>query len=118
MLEGIWVAASATLGGEPVPRHLVDAMTLELFEGNYSIHNDRGRYTADVTRTPNELDLTGLEGPNTGRTIVAIFDLRESAAGDQLTICYDVTGDVRPVRFESASGTLELLIHFTRAALA
>ena len=49
---------------------------------------------------PKAMDITGTEGPNVGRTILAIYERN----GDVLRVCYDLAGKTRPTEFETEDG--------------
>jgi len=108
-IEGSWVITSATLSGETMPLSTFDGGVLRLDAGHYEFQNDRGDYV--VLPGTREIDLHGLDGPNTGRTILAIFVLKD----DTLTIAYDLSGKARPDHFESRRGTQEFLVVYRRA---
>jgi len=54
--------------------------------------------------------ITGTEGPNSGRTFPAIYELE----GDTLRICYDLSGVKRPTEFKSIAGTRLYLVTYVR----
>ena len=53
---------------------------------------DKGTVKADKAAKPITLDITSSEGPNKGKTILAICEHK----GDTMTVCYDLTGKERP----------------------
>jgi uncharacterized protein (TIGR03067 family) len=57
-----------------------------------------------------ELDITGTEGPNKGKTILGIYE----KTGDTLRVCYDLGGKARPVEFKTEKGTLHFLVTYER----
>lgn len=71
---------------------------------------DRGTVKLAPGANPKELDITGTEGPNEGRTILAIYE----HDGDTLRICYDLSGTGRPTAFETAEGTRLFLVTYRR----
>jgi uncharacterized protein (TIGR03067 family) len=56
------------------------------------------------------MDIIGSEGPNKGKSILAIYELES----DKLKICYDLTGKTRPKRFKTEAGTRQLLVTYQR----
>jgi uncharacterized protein (TIGR03067 family) len=60
---------------------------------------------------PSTLDIVGREGPNAGRSMLAIFELQ----GDRLTVCYDLNGTERPSNMEACADQLLLSITYERA---
>lgn len=107
-IEGTWVITSATLAGAPLPLSAFDGSKLYLDAGHYEFQSDRGDFT--VFPGTRDIDLHGLDGPNAGRTILAIFALK----GETLTVAYDLSGTARPTRFESAPGTRQFLVVYRR----
>lgn len=57
---------------------------------------------------PKALDIAGTEGPNKGRTILAIYE----QGGDTLPVCYDLSGKGRPAGFRTKEGTRLLLVGY------
>ncbi len=110
LLHGVWLARTATLGGQTLPDEIAHEIRLELRGDKYVVGNDSGRYDHNDDATPRTIDIIGVDGPNAGKHILAIYELE----GDALTICYDLSCTHRPEVFESSHGSLELLIHFKR----
>jgi uncharacterized protein (TIGR03067 family) len=108
-IEGDWVITSATLAGQPLPPSAISDSKLHLDAGRYEFQNDRGDYVV-LQGTPAALDIHGTDGPNAGRTILAIFRLKD----DTMTIVYDLSGTTRPLRFESRPGTREYMVLYRR----
>ncbi len=54
------------------------------------------------------LDITGTEGPNKDRTILAIYERRET----RCAVCYDLGGKNRPTEFKTAKGTPLYLVEY------
>ncbi len=85
--------------------------------GGYSIIDrtnhivDSGEYLVDDAATPRAIDIVGRQGPNAGRTMLAIFELE----ADRLTVCYDLDGKERPSDMRSREDQLLLSITYTRA---
>jgi uncharacterized protein (TIGR03067 family) len=118
MIEGTWILVAAELGGQKVPdKGLRDAAAGEaagkliLSDGRYTYQNDRGTYKISPTENPKAMDITGTEGPNHGKTFLAIYEL----TGDSLRICYDLGGSTRPSEFTTRAGTHQFLAVYKRA---
>lgn len=62
---------------------------------------DRGTCTVDATSKPTGMMITGTEGPNIGKSILAILELDV----DKLNFCYDLSGIKRLTDFKTAPGT-------------
>src|SRR6266702_2879730 len=72
MLDGRWKATYAELGGSVLTGDIVSAIELQLEAGPYTVGNDHGTCSINMDRSPHEMDITGTEGPNAGRTIPAL----------------------------------------------
>ena len=83
-------------------------------DGKYKVTGaespDEGTWTVYPEMMPPGLDVTGTDGPNKGKTFLAIFELD----GNRLTVCYDLSGRERPTRFESKEKTLLFLAEYQR----
>jgi uncharacterized protein (TIGR03067 family) len=116
MIRGTWNPLSAELAGQPFPQQVLNTIQLILTEDRYTAvvagAKDVGNLTLHSNQQPKALDILGTEGPNKGRTILAIFEL----AGDSLKICYDLEGKTRPAEFKTNPGTKQFLVHYKRVA--
>jgi uncharacterized protein (TIGR03067 family) len=116
-LEGAWAPVAATVGGHSLVVAELRVKYLVLDSGGYSIIDrtnqivDRGDYLADETASPKTIDIVGREGPNAGRTMLAIYQLE----ADKLTVCHDLDGKERPSDMQSNDAQLLLSITYTRA---
>src|SRR5262245_16098965 len=113
-LEGTWLPAAATMGGQKWPDDNLKTTKLVIADGKYTVtvngQDDKGTLKLDTTGKPAALEIVGTDGPNKGRTIPAIYEL----SGDTLKICYALDGKERPTAFESKAGTRLLLITYKR----
>src|SRR5581483_8680935 len=93
-LEGAWVPVAANVSGQELRVRELRVKYLVLDGRDYSIIDqtnqivDRGEYLVDDTSSPQAIDIVGRDGPNAGRSMLAIFEL----IGDRLTVCYDLDG--------------------------
>jgi uncharacterized protein (TIGR03067 family) len=71
---------------------------------------DRGTVKLMPSATPRAMDITGTDGPNKGKTFLAIYERK----GDTLRICYDLSGKKRPTEFKTAAGTQLFLVEYKR----
>ena len=111
-LAGNWTPVSAQLGGAEFPLASVQGQVLKLTSETYEFAGDKGTYKVWVGGAPARMDITGVSGPNAGRTIPAIY----SFDGDVLTIAYQLApGGERPRELTSPAGTQILLIRYKRA---
>ncbi len=118
-LEGHWRPVAAYVDGQVLPVGELRVARLLLERGGYRIMDcservlDSGQYRLDSSVSPWALDLIGLDGPGSGRTMLAIAALD----GELLTVCYDLDGAVRPAAFASQEGLLVLMITYTRSSV-
>ncbi len=113
-MEGTWKPVVAELGGKPLPEQVLKAMKLVLADGKYTVtvgeQKDEGTVKLDPTQDPRAMDIRGTEGPNKGKTIPAIYELK----GDTLRICYDLSGKDRPKEFKTRADTQLFLVEYKR----
>ena len=113
-MDGSWQLVSGVLGGKDLPEEFTKSAVLVLKEGKYTLKSsfgdDSGTCRVDATKTPKELDVTGVEGPNKGKSYQAIYELD----GDTLKVCYDMTGKARPTEFKSPADTKLFLAVYNR----
>jgi uncharacterized protein (TIGR03067 family) len=117
-LAGSWIPVAANLSGKALVVAELRVKYLVLDGRDYSIIDrsnqivDRGEYLANENAFPWTIDIVGRDGPNAGRSMLAIFELK----GDRLTVCYDLDGNERPSNMEPCEDQLLLSITYERAA--
>jgi uncharacterized protein (TIGR03067 family) len=113
-LEGTWLPSTAELGGKPFPDEVRKTIKLVLRDDKYTVtvgeQVDQGTAKRKPSAKPKELDITGTDGPNKGKTILAIYE----RDGDTLRVCYDLSGKNRPTEFKSKEGTQLFLVTYKR----
>jgi uncharacterized protein (TIGR03067 family) len=113
-LLGTWQLTQGVVGGSPLPEQVVKNIRLELTDGKYRVTGaespDEGTWNLHLDQKPFGLDVIGTDGPNKGKTFLAIFELD----GDKLKVCYDLSGQARPTQFESKKQTLLFLAEYQR----
>jgi uncharacterized protein (TIGR03067 family) len=113
-IQGTWLASAAELGGKPFAEEVCKSIKLTLKDGKYTVtvgkNPDQGTVSLDPSTKPKALDVTGTEGPNKGKTFLAIYELD----GDTLRICYDLSGKSRPTEFKTTEGTQLFLVTYKR----
>ena len=115
--QGTWKHTEASLGGEPVPAGQLSAITLKLFGDRYELtvegepRPDKGTCVLDATSTPKRMQITSDEGPNKGKTFLAIYEFKGDAV---MRICYDLSGTQYPKAFSSAKGAPLYLVTYQR----
>jgi len=113
-IDGVWLPSSAELAGKPWPEEFRKITRLTINGDQYTLtvgqSPDKGTLKLDPSTTPKSLDIIGTEGPNKGKTILAIYQLQ----GDELKICYDLSGKSRPADFKTAAKTKLFLVTYQR----
>lgn len=109
-IEGTWIMTSAEMGGKKLPDQGLKGTKLVLQSGHYQLQIDEGTYKI-IPGTPAAMDIVGTNGPNKGKTFLAVYELK----GDTLEICYDLEGKTRPTEFKTTAGTKQFLASYERA---
>ena len=113
-MQGTWTPTTAELGGQAMPDALLKSISLKLDKDHYEAHvgdkSDKGTYTLDTASEPKGMSITGTEGPNRGKTFLAIYQLD----GDTLRVCYELSGEKRPSEFKTSKGTTLYLVTYSR----
>jgi uncharacterized protein (TIGR03067 family) len=113
MLEGTWVIVSAELGEKTLTEDF-KGLKLVVKGDSYTVTIgktvDRGTVKIDPAKTPKTMDLVGVEGPNKGKTILAIYEIQ----ADKLKVCYDLAGKDRPTEFKTKKNGLIFLANYQR----
>ena len=111
-LDGAWPPSSAELAGKPFPDEVRKSIRLEVKGDQYTVtvgkKPDRGTCKLNPSANPKGLDITGTEGPNKGKTILAIYERK----GGTLRVCYDLSGKGRPAEFKTSAGTQPFLVEY------
>ena len=115
VMDGTWKPVSAELAGKPWPKQVLDTMKLILKDDKYTVEvggqNDEGTVTRDPSKSPKAMDIKGTKGPNEGKTFLVIYELK----GDELRVCYDLSGKSRPTEFATKPNTPLFLVTYRRA---
>jgi uncharacterized protein (TIGR03067 family) len=113
LLQGAWQPTAAELSETPFEAAVLKSMKLVIAGDQYTVTAgksiDKGRLKINPAATPKSMDIIGIDGPNKGKTFLAIYELD----GDTLRICYDLTGKARPTEFKTSQG--EFLATYQRA---
>lgn len=113
-IRGTWIPVEAILEGKKLPEDGLEGMVLTIDHGWYRLQSqgsvEEGTVSLDTTAYPLGLELTGTDGPNSGRTVRAIYEI----AGDWMRICYSLDGPARPERFDAAKGERAFLVTYRR----
>ncbi|MFO0842649.1 MAG: TIGR03067 domain-containing protein [Gemmataceae bacterium] len=113
-IQGTWLPSKAELGGKAFPDEVRKSIKLVVKDDKYTVtvgeQADRGTVKLNPKAKPKELDVTGTEGPNKGKTILAIYE----RDGDTLRVCYDLSGKGRPTEFKTKEGAPLFLVTYKR----
>ncbi|MHC5537994.1 TIGR03067 domain-containing protein [Singulisphaera rosea] len=112
--DGTWSPSSAELGGARFPDEVRKSIRLVIGDGKSIVtvgdKPDHGIVKLDPSKTPKQMDITGTEGPNKGRTMLCIYE----KDGDTLKVCYDLSGKGRPKAFKTTAGDQLFLVEYER----
>ena len=103
-MQGVWKPVGAILSGNRLPPPALKAITLTVSGNKYEVvvegedHADRGTFAVDVSTTPRRLTLKSQEGPNKGKTFLAIYETKSPTA---MRVCYDLSGQEFPTDFKA-----------------
>jgi uncharacterized protein (TIGR03067 family) len=113
-LQGTWLPSSAELGGQPFPEEVRKTIKLVIKDDKYTVTVgktvDQGTIKLNSSAKPKEMDITGTDGPNKGKTILAIYE----RDGDTVRICYDLSGKSHPTEFKTKADTQLFLVEYKR----
>jgi uncharacterized protein (TIGR03067 family) len=113
-MQGTWLPETAELAGKMFPDEIRKSMKLVIKDGKYTVNVgkavDEGTVKLNATAKPKEMDVTGTDGPNKGKTFLAIYEQK----GDTLRICYDLSGKNRPTEFKTKEDTQLFLVTYKR----
>ena len=113
-MEGTWVPSAAELDGEKLPDQAIKSIKLVLKDDNYTVtvgkSVDEGTVPLDTSSDPRGMDIKGTKGPNKGKTIPAIYELKD----DTLRVCYNLDGEKRPSEFKTKAGSKLYLVSYKR----
>ena len=118
-MSGTWKTVKAELAGQALPPPVLKAITLKIDGANYVVTVetekgtavDKGTVAIDRTTTPKSMTISGVDGPNAGKTFHAIYEF----GGDTLRVCYELSGAAQPAEFKTAPGTKLYLVTYERA---
>lgn len=100
--EGDWEAISATMAGNPLAEAATKSITLNLTGDQYAVMvgdmPDKGSFIVDLSQSPARMTITGSEGPNAGKSFLAVYDFPNEG---EMRVSYDLTGKEFPASFES-----------------
>ncbi len=111
-LNGTWVTVKLEIDGAPLPASAFENQKLILNDSTYTYiaeSVDKGV----VKYNENKIDIYGREGVNAGKHFTAIYKFEN----EQLTICYNLSGDAYPETFETKGKSMYFLAVFNKTHL-
>jgi uncharacterized protein (TIGR03067 family) len=113
---GTWEVSSMTIDGKEVPLPKEGRPRLTIHEdGSYTVKTgdkveEKGLGKVTPGKTPTVVDITASEGPNKGKTMQAIFEVK----GDEMRVCWSEPGKERPTDFTAKEGSGRTLTIYKR----
>ena len=115
-LNGTWLPVKQEMGGVLLPKAAFENQKLIISDSTYTViaeSIDKGvvKYKDD------KMDIYGKDGVNFGKHFTAIYkfeNLPTGQAGEQLTICYNLSGDSYPETYETKGKPMYFLSVFKK----
>ena len=108
-LNGTWLPVQQEIGGAPLPKAAFEKQKLIISDSTYTFiaeSVDKGV----VKYSDNKMDIYGKEGVNSGKHFTAIYKLEN----EQLTVCYNLTGNSYPETFATKGQPMYFLSVFKK----
>jgi uncharacterized protein (TIGR03067 family) len=114
LIDGLWQMIRAERDGEGAPDEATRLIVIELRDGEYFVRLngetvDQGTFELGGVVDTRTMLLRGITGPNAGRTIPCLLQLR----GDRLRVCYGMNG-IAPTEFATQMGDERYLAVYQR----
>ncbi len=106
-LDGSWQASTSEMAGKQFPADVTKTILLVIKDEHYDVGNDHG--TIKILDS-GKMEVTGNDGPNKGKTFKAIYKKKD----EELTICYDLSGNSFPVSFSTEPNSKLFLVHYLK----
>ena len=109
ILNATWTPIRQELGGKELPAVAFKNQQLIISDSSYTViaeSVDKGV----VKYSNNKMDIYGKEGVNTGKHFTAIYKIENG----QLTICYNLLGNIYPEAFETKGKPMYFLSLFKK----
>ena len=114
-LFGNWQALTGILAGEAISHEIVSATKLTISQSQYVVDLagviDSGACELGVDVDPIRMKIHGNEGPNAGRTFLAILKF---TSDDEIRVAYDLSGTEYPQSFNSTSAESNYVATFKK----
>ena len=109
-LNGTWIPVKQELGGTVLPKAAFEKQKLIINDSNYTLiaeSVDKGI----VKPSGDKMDIYGKDGVNAGKHFTAIYKYDNN----ELTICYNLSGDGYPETFETKGKRMYFLSVFKKS---
>jgi uncharacterized protein (TIGR03067 family) len=109
ILNGNWIPVKQEIGGKELPAVAFEKQNLNISDSSYT-------FTAEsidkgvVKYSDNKMDIYGKDGVNAGKHFTAIYKFENG----QLTICYDLAGNIYPEAFDTKGKPMYFLSVFKK----
>src|SRR5262249_37225410 len=114
-MKGTWVPDDGMMAGQKLPDNFLNSTKLLLNDGKYNVvvgeEKEEGTYKVDASKTPLVIDIEPQIGPNKGKKIPAIIEIK----GDTMKVAYNMAGADRPKDFTSTAENKFIVITYKRA---
>jgi len=108
--DGTWIPIKQEIGGKELPKAAFEKQKLVMNDSNYTFTAESVDKGVVKYEAGGKMDIYGKEGVNAEKHFTAIYKFEN----DQLTICYNLTGDSYPEAFETKSKPTLFLSMFTK----
>ncbi len=112
--DGTWLAVSGEIAGKKYPDEILKKTKLVVKGDQYKVEigeeREEGTCSADSSKLPMTMDIKAAKGPNQGKTILAIYEIKD----DTMRVCYDLSGKARPTEFATKANTLLFMVTYER----
>jgi uncharacterized protein (TIGR03067 family) len=108
-LQGTWNRESGEVDGKPAPAEEIRNGKLTISGDKYTLtigeQKRSGTLKLDEKKTPKTIDIISAEGPNKGKALLGIYELK----GDTFRYCLARPGKDRPTEFSAEAGSGHML---------
>jgi uncharacterized protein (TIGR03067 family) len=116
-MDGTWKVTLHEMGGKKTTEDVNKKADVQLVikDGKFTIsfggkEAGAGTIKLDASKKPKTIDVTTTKGPQEGKTMQGIYELK----GDDMRVCFAQPGDARPTEFGTKEGSSQLLLGYKR----
>jgi len=108
-LSGVYILESGEADGKKLPDKIVKASTLTIKGNKYTVKVGDNEFSGNQklapTKTPKEIDATGTDGEEKGKTMLGIYKLEKGV----FTVYFALSGKARPKEFAAKTNLGEFI---------